>query len=81
MHLEGVGTVLQLIGYGEHFERQLARFAHGHEARTEAVGNRSGDYEAPRLNPDHFVDALARKPVGQYVDAGCEGRRVRQAAA
>src|ERR1700733_1312712 len=65
VHLEGVGTVLQLVSYRKHLERQLACFAYRHEARTEAVGNWGGNYEAPRLDPEHLVDALTGKPVGQ----------------
>ena len=49
-------AVLEDVGLDQRRAGQLALLAHGHESRPQAVGDRRGEDEAARLDPDDPVD-------------------------
>src|SRR5215210_5713089 len=76
MNLELVGAVLELVLLTRHRPRQLARLPNRNETRTQAICDRGGEDEAPRLDADNAVDGDVVEPTHQVVDRTAEGGRV-----
>jgi hypothetical protein len=68
MDLEGVGTVLEVVGDSGHWGGKLARLAHRNEAGIEAVREGGAEDESARLDAQHEVDFLLDVVGGQSVN-------------
>jgi len=55
VHLEHVLAVFQIVAHADDLRRQLLVLAHRHKSRTQRVGQRRREDEAPRFDSQHHV--------------------------
>ena len=68
MDLEQVGAVFERVLLTLDLPRQLSCLPHGHEAGSQQVGDRGGEDEAARLDPENLGHAPAVEVVAERVD-------------
>ena len=78
MDLQRVGAVLEFVGHRDRGARQLAGLAHQSDARSDALGDGTGEEESAGLDADHDVDLILEEGSGHLVDGLEEGTGVRQ---
>jgi hypothetical protein len=65
--LDGIGTVLQIIGVGNALIGQLAGLSHRHKAGLEQISHNGAQNEAACLGADDGIHLLIRNGSGQLV--------------
>ena len=78
MQLERVGAVLEVVLRADHLARQLAQFAHRHEASIELVRDRRREDEPARLHPDDHPRHMRSHQVRELINRLLEGSRILQ---
>lgn len=76
--LQLIGAILQLIGLGNGFTRQLTRLAYRNKAHAQRQRDRGAEQEATRLSPYHFGNTRVFVALGQQFNAKRVGLRVFQ---
>jgi hypothetical protein len=76
VHLDDVGAVLQVVGFGDPVVRELADFPRGNEPDLARDGDGCSEDEAATLDADNHIGVLMVDVGGEKVDDLLESSRI-----
>jgi len=74
VHLQGVGTILEVVGHADALGGKFFGLAHGDEAGVECVSERGGEDETAGFDAEDGIDlgvlVVGREAVDDFVKSG-----------